>query len=224
MCVAGRHTEQMAAFAALGRVLLEAVAPLRCAACDAVADAPVCAACDAELGALPVPRAVGLDGVRAWAAFVFAGPVREVVHRGKFQGNRAALRHVAALAVTRLELTSRPRPDAVLPVPLGARRRRQRGYNQAAVVAGVIAQAGGAPVLDGLTRVRETQPQSSRGEADRRTNVAGAFDWRGTDLAGARLWLIDDVLTTGATIEAAAAVLLGAGACRVDGLVIARVP
>lgn len=221
---AGRHTEQMSVFAALGRVLLDAVAPLRCAACDAVADAPICAACDAELGALPVPRAVDLDGVRAWAAFVFAGPVREVVHRGKFQGNRAALRQVAELAATRLELPARPRPDAALPVPLGSRRRRQRGFNQAAVVAAVIAQAARVPLLDGLTRVRDTQPQSSRGEAERRTNVAGAFEWRGTDLAGARLWLIDDVLTTGATIEAAAAALLRAGARRIDGVVIARVP
>ncbi|HEX6539980.1 MAG TPA: ComF family protein [Candidatus Dormibacteraeota bacterium] len=214
----------MSAIAVLGRLLLEAVAPLRCAACDTVAGAPICPACDAELGALPVPRAVDLDDLRAWSAFVFAGPVREVLHRGKFQGNRAALRQIAGVAAIRLELAIRPPPDAVLPVPLGARRRRQRGYNQAEVVAAEIAQAVGAHVLDGLTRVRETEPQSSRGEADRRTNVAGAFGWRGADLAGARLWLIDDVLTTGATMEAAAAVLLQAGARRVDGLVIARVP
>ena len=214
----------MSAIAELGRLLLDAVAPRRCAACDRVAAAAICPVCVAQLGELPVPRVLELDGLRAWAAFSFGGQVREVLHRGKFQGNRAALGEISRSAAPRLELTARPPPHAVVAVPLGPRRRRQRGYNQAEVVAGPLAEAAHAPLIDGLTRVRETRPQSSRGEPARRTNVAGAFAWRGADLTGVRLWLIDDVLTTGATIEAAATALRRAGAGEVDGLVIARVP
>jgi ComF family protein len=160
----------------------------------------------------------------ACAAFTFDGAVREVLHRGKFQGNRAALRLLASLAAERLDLTARPEPDAVAAIPLGARRRRQRGYNQAEIVATVFAAVAGRPLLGGLVRERETAPQASRGEAARRANVAGAFGWRGAELAGASVWLVDDVLTTGATVEAAASVLRHAGASRVDALVIARVP
>ena len=62
-------------------------------------------------------------------------------------------------------------------------------------------------MLDDLARIRDTPPQSARDEATRRDNVAGAFAWTGGDLDGAYLWLVDDVLTTGATVEAAASVL-----------------
>lgn len=91
------------------------------------------------------------------------------------------------------------------------------------MLASVIAEARDVPVLDQLTRTRETRPQSARDETSRRSNVAGAFAWTGEDLAGAYLWLVDDVLTTGATAEAAASVLARAGAAMVDAVVVAAV-
>ena len=115
-------------------------------------------------------------------------------------------------------------PDAVVAVPLGARRRRQRGYNQSLVIAEVIAEARDVLVLDDLVRIRDTPPQSARDEATRRGNVNGAFAWSGDDLQGGYLWLVDDVLTTGATAAAAASALVQAGASLVDVVVVAAVP
>ncbi|MGH7686961.1 MAG: ComF family protein [Candidatus Dormibacteria bacterium] len=214
----------MAPLASLGRLLLDAVAPLHCAGCDEVTHAPICAACVAELRDLPLPRPVDTGSVRVLGGFTFDGLVREVLHRGKFQGNRAALARLGSLTADRLQLGSRRGPDAVVAVPLGRRRLRQRGYNQAEIVATLIAEASAARLLAGLRRERETQAQASRGEADRRANVAGAFAWRGTDLSGARIWLVDDVLTTGATINAAAVAIRDAGAALVGGVVVACVP
>lgn len=204
--------------------MLDAVAPLRCAGCDQVSSEPICTSCTDVLAAQRRPPAVELSWGTAYAAFTFEAEVREILHRGKFQGNRAALAQLARLAAGRLDLSRRTAPDAIAAVPLGTRRRRQRGYNQAEVVAAVFAEVAGLPMPAGLVRARETAPQASRGEEARRANVAGAFAWRGPELCGTELWLVDDVLTTGATLGAAASVIRAAGARRVDALVIARVP
>lgn len=214
----------MALVPALARLVLDAVAPLRCAGCDLVSRDAICPACAQCVEAQSVPPVVDLPWGRAHAGFTFEAEVREILHRGKFQGNRAALRRLAALAAGRLDLSRRQPPDAVAAVPLGPRRRRRRGYNQAEVVACAFAQVAEAPLLNALVRVRETAPQASRGEQARQANVSGAFAWRGTELSGAALWLVDDVLTTGATLGAAASVLRRAGARRVEAFVIARVP
>lgn len=212
----------MAALVALGHVLLDAFAPERCAACGDVARAAVCDGCESALAALPLPAAMPLGSGLVHAAFPFEARAREVVHAGKFQGNRRALRRLAEIAVDRLDLSAPPCADAVVAVPLGRRRWRQRGYNQAAVVAEVIAAAAAVPHLEGLVRSRETMPQTRHDAAARRANVAGAFAWRGAGLAGARLLVVDDVVTTGATADAAASALRRAGSDRVDVVVLAR--
>ena len=214
----------MALVPALARLVLDAVAPMRCAGCDQVSREAVCPACVERLEAQSVPPVVDLPWGRAHAGFTFEAEVREILHRGKFQGNRPALRLLSTLAAGRLDLSRRQPPDAVAAVPLGPRRRRRRGYNQAEVVAAAFAQIAEAPLLGALVRVRDTAPQASRGEQARRANVSGAFAWRGAELSGATLWLIDDVLTTGATLGAAASILRDAGARRVEAFVVARVP
>jgi ComF family protein len=206
---------------ALGRYLLDAVAPRRCAGCGEVSDEPVCDGCDRVLDAFPVPAPRRLASLTSYAAYEFDGIVREILHRGKFQGDRAALRALAERASDRSD--GAPPADAVVAVPLGMRRRRARGYNQAEVIASVLGARHGAPLVEGLVRIRETMPQASRDEAARRANIAGAFEWRGIALDGAVLWLVDDVLTTGATAEAAAAVLRAAGAEDVAAVVVATV-
>jgi len=209
--------------AALARLLLDAVAPRRCAGCDAVSDQPVCGRCAMEMRTMPIPAVRRMPSGSAFAGFEFVEPVRAALHRGKYGGDRDALRELAAMTSSRLAGPRLFTPDAVVAVPLGARRRRQRGYNQSAIIAEVIAESRDVLVLDDLARTRDTPPQSARDETTRRGNVAGAFVWTGGDLHGQYLWLVDDVLTTGATVEAGASALVLAGASLVDIVVVAAV-
>ena len=112
----------------------------------------------------------------------------------------------------------------IVPVPLDAARRRARGFNQAEELARALALtiAGDYSLATGLARVRETRPQVGLDRVARRENVGGAFAWRGPSLAGGRVLLVDDVMTSGATAEACAVALKAAGAAWVGLVTVAR--
>jgi len=114
--------------------------------------------------------------------------------------------------------------DLIVPVPLHRQRLRWRGFNQSALLARALAIRRRRPLdVLALARVRPTPPQVGLGEADRRHNVAGAFVVRGAGVFRHRsILLVDDVMTTGATVDECARVLRRAGARRVDVLVLAR--
>lgn len=114
--------------------------------------------------------------------------------------------------------------DAVLPVPLDAQRRHARGYNQAALLAAPVAAAQSVSLETAwLQRTRPTRPQVGLRARERRANVRGAFACpRPEAVRGQRLLVVDDVMTTGATLEACAEALVAAGAIGVWGLVVAR--
>jgi ComF family protein len=186
---------------------------------------PVCARCGRPVssGTLCPDCAEGdasIDGIRA--PFLFEGVVRSAVHELKYRN----LRDLAAtLAYLLYEyLVQNPLPGEVLvPVPLHPRRLRERGYNQSALVARELGRLSGRPVVAGcLVRQSHTMPQvRSAGAEERRRNVASAFACRDGRLAGRNVVLIDDVSTSGATLNAGAAALKSAGAAAVWGLVIA---
>jgi predicted amidophosphoribosyltransferase len=194
--------------------VLDALAPARCAACGESGDV-LCEACAEAVEASPPPL---LAGVRA--AFVYDGEVRQILHHGKFRDCRSALRALTWMAAPRL----RPPAGAatVVPVALARRRLAERGYNQAAIVAAALAEFHRLPVAHLLTRTRDTPPQSTLDRAARQASVLGAFR-AGTDARAASVWLIDDVLTTGATTQAARRALLDAGAADVEIAVLAAV-
>jgi ComF family protein len=143
---------------------------------------------------------------------------RRAVHRLKYDGWWRVADAMAA-AMRGLEpLTGRV---SLIPVPLGARRARERGYNQSERIAGALGRLLAVPVrTDILHRVRETRTQTALTPEARQANLDGAFACDGA--AGMAVVLVDDVFTTGATLVSAAGALAAAGAAAVDGVTFAR--
>ncbi len=157
------------------------------------------------------------------AVFVYGFPLDRLVPRFKFHRDLAAGRLMSELMAR--ALASAPRPDALVPIPLHVRRLRQRGYDQALELARPLADALALPLrTDLLRRSRPTAPQSELDAAGRQRNVAKAFAVPPGMTLPAHVCLVDDVMTTGATLQAAARALRTAGATRVDAWVCARVP
>jgi len=206
------------------RFLAHAFAPLRCTGCDDAGDAPICARCLDALDRLALPPASRLPGGALIAAFEYRDPLRGIIHRVKYRSARSALGVVASFAAARLTQHHELAGDGIVAVPLGPRRLRQRGYNQAEAIAGPLATLTSMPVRAGLVRVRDTAAQAEIDAAARWRNVEDAFTWCGPPLSGLRLWLVDDVVTTGATVSAASAALLAAGAAEVGVVALAAVP
>ena len=174
----------------------------------------LCEDCVQAIEATPPPVIAG-----ARVAFAYQAEVRRVLHHGKFRDCRSALRALAWMGAARLE----PPPAAVVTaVPLSGRRAGERGYNQAQVVAQGLADFHRVRIASLLARIRDTPPQSLLDSPARQSNVAGAFA-ASAHAAGATVWLVDDVLTTGATAAAARQALLDAGAARVEIAVLAAV-
>ena len=173
-----------------------------------------CAACRAD----PPPY----DYARS--AAIFEGTLREALHAFKFSGKRALARPLGDLAAEHCVATLAEEIEAVVPVPLARERERERGFNQAELLAQRVAQRLGVPARPRwLARVRTTRPQSDLAASERRANVRGAFR-ASPEVSGRHVLVVDDVLTTGATLGECARALRGGGARRVGVLTVARVP
>lgn len=222
--------------------LIEFLFPARCLGCGQEG-AFLCASCLAGLprhlppycvkcgqGLPPTDSGPGLclrcrqvpldiDGIRS--PYLFVGTVREAVHAFKYRQLRALAPTLALLL--HQYLAAQPLPaDTVMSVPLHRRRLRERGYNQAALLARELGKLLGLPVVNALRRTRDAPPQARAATAeDRRRNVAQAFA-TSRPLEGRAILLVDDVCTTGATLEACARALKRAGAASVWGLTLAR--
>jgi len=152
----------------------------------------------------------------------YEGVVREAIHAFKFRGKRAVARPLAQLIGEQWPPAARD-VAALVPVPLGRPRERERGFNQAALLAERLALGLGVAVRPRwLKRLRDTQPQSDLGASERQANVRGAFEAR-AEVAGRHVVVVDDVLTTGATVTECARALRAAGAARIGVVAVARV-
>jgi ComF family protein len=212
--------------------LLELLLPAACAGCGRYG-AVLCRTCDNGLRppAHPQERFLALDpGVAvgdalevAVAAFAYGGSLRRALAGLKYGSAARVARPLAHRAATTLQLLVALAPHAELvPVPVHRDRLRQRGYNQAALLAAELARGGNLTVGDVLLRQRPTTQQHRLDRAARLRNLREAFVLKPGRDPPTEAILVDDILTTSATLEACAAVLRAAGTERVLGFAIAR--
>jgi ComF family protein len=215
--------------------LLDLVLPASCPGCGREG-APICAACRPALEVRldrPAGVMIGLPAELPaplvqleWVA-PFTGTVRAALHALKYAGERRLAIPLGEAAAERWHRAGAG-GDLVVPVPVHVDRARERGYDQAVLLAEVIARRLGLPSAPILVRERRTVAQFELDRRQRWTNVAGAFRLRSTHpaiqeaLRGRWVILVDDVTTTGSTLAACAEVLIAAGALAVSGLTVAR--
>jgi ComF family protein len=200
--------------------LLSVLAPPLCWGCGAPAarDGPLCAGCRSALRWLE-PETILVSGVSYWAPVAYEGPARDLVRALKFRGAAGIADQLAAAMLARAppELVDN---RTLVPVPLHAARLRRRGFNQAELLAAAIAARSGLPRARALRRHGGHSQQVGRGRADRLTAVRGSM--RAQPPVPDRVLLVDDVITTGATLAACAEALRDAGAADVATIAYAR--
>ncbi|MGB8402408.1 ComF family protein [Bradyrhizobium sp.] len=237
------------AWAQTARLALDIALPTLCVACREPVDGEgVCAECWSKLSFIakpfcprlgipfvydPGPELLSMEAIanppayaRARAAVRYDDVARTLVHALKYQ-DRTDLAPAMGRWMARSGQELLEDADVLVPVPLHWRRGWSRRYNQSGALARVISRQSGVKLAsEALRRVRATEQQIGLSRAQRASNVQGAFKVaadRGSDIAGRRVVLIDDVLTSGATTDACARALLRARAAQVDVLVFARV-
>jgi ComF family protein len=156
------------------------------------------------------------------AAFAYAFPVDRLIHAFKYQGRLALAEWSAGAILAARDRRTGDAPDRLVALPLSRERQRERGYNQAAEIARVVAARTGIPLLtSGVRRIRTAPPQAVLPWNERERNVRGAFACD-LDLAGLRVAIVDDVMTTGASLSELAGTLRAAGAAGVENWIVAR--
>ncbi len=209
--------------------LLGILFPDRCVGC-AAADTLLCPTCAAAMPAHPQPpRRVArgtaqphhtLDSLAI--AYTYGGVMRTAIQTLKYRRVRRMAQPLAELLyayVQRHPLAA----DMLLPVPIHAQRKAARGFNQSDLLAHHLAARLRVPVATtALVKVRDTRPQVGLDRAARQSNIAAAFLWQAPHVPPARVLLVDDVVTTGATLLECASVLRAAGCREVHALVLAQ--
>ena len=207
------------------RALLHALAPPICAGCGAHAGAaePICGRCRRRLRWLP-PEPVNAAGVPVWAPLAYEGPARGVVRALKFRGATGAARAMAVQIAAGAPPGWLAQARQIVPVPLHPARARRRGYNQAERIGAALADRTGLELADCLERAGPRGTQVGRDRGERLRGIAGNVRLAPTRAPPPRAVLVDDVVTTGATLAACARVLVEGGTTEVIAVSYARTP
>lgn len=200
--------------------IADIIAPMRCAGCEALGSS-LCESCLAAcIRHTPVTRAA-TNGVPFIVALgPYGGALARAIRQIKFAGRRDVARALGGFLAEPIAM----RVDVVVPMPLHPARLRERGFNQAAIIAaGIAASLGVAVETQAITRTKATAPQSRLPLAARRANVCGAFGAgpRAAAILGRRVLIVDDVATTGLTLASCAGALHSCGAAAVTGAALA---
>lgn len=211
-----------------GRSVLDLLFPPRCVICRQTGSS-FCAVCLARVQ--PVSEEArstfgdggGFPAGALRSAGVYAPPLSLAIRQFKYRRRTDLAASLGGLMARHWQSCS-IQVDLVAAVPLHEKRLRERGYNQAELLAIEFCRAARLPLLRPgmLSRHRDTEHQVQLGLEERRRNVEGAFIWNGSHLSGSTVLLVDDVATTGSTLEACAEVLMHSGASRVWALTAAR--
>ena len=243
-CGTPRGARRASIGAGIAASLAHSMLPQRCELCVArTCGGLLCAACDEDLPRIPaacptcaLPSSVGAicgaclndppPYAATVAALVYTFPTDRLLHRIKYGGRLALADWAGAVLATAVcaalgRQGANDRPERIVALPLAQSRQRERGFNQAREIAARVARATALPLAAPLARITAGPPQADLPWAERRRNVRGAFAVRG-EVRGARIALVDDVMTTGATLAEAARTLLRAGAHSVECWVVAR--
>ena len=226
--------------AKLGETALNLLFPQWCIGCGKEGGL-ICSSCHSALSRImpplcprcgrPQPSGILCPGCVSWRAeidgirspFRFDGVIRQAIHQLKYRNLRALATPLAQLLKDYLSTNLIP-GEVLVPVPLHRKRLRERGYNQSSLLVMELGKVTNLPVEnDCLVRLRQAPPQARTPTVEeRQSNVADAFACRDQRLRDKQVLLIDDVATSGATLDACATVLKAAGATLVWGLVLAR--
>lgn len=222
---------------------LDLLYPPRCAVCGRLGKEGLCGGCRAAFAPVPAPVCTwcGVPALRArctrceqsdrfafvWArgAGLYDGVLRDAVHALKYDRRRRLAEPLGKLLGDLLATATygHRAPDALVPIPLHPRRLAERGFNQSEMLARVASRRIGVPIeTRALRRVRSTPPQVSLALADRSVNMRGAFVGAPGLVEDRAIIVVDDVITSGATVDAAARALLDAGARVVYAASVAR--
>lgn len=205
---------------------LALVAPPFCWDCggEARPREPLCAGCRRGLSWLGPELVEPTPGLELWAPVAYEGPARALVRGLKYRGAAGLADPMAAQIAARAPDGLMAPPAVLVPVPLHAARRRKRGFNQAERLAAALSRRTGVTVADCLRRAGPAARQVGRGRAERLGGPAGSIAVAPGAAVPAHALLVDDVVTTGATLAACAAALRGAGTRHPRAVTYARTP
>ncbi|MFA6143029.1 MAG: ComF family protein [Candidatus Omnitrophota bacterium] len=209
--------------------LVNLIYPLHCASClkalDPLNEDGVCSQCVESIRPNTRQYEIGDNFTKGYSASLYDGTMKELIHNFKFNGNIRLAGPLSSILANFIKRNPEiiKNIDAVTFVPLNGSRLREREFNQSAVLASHAFKASGIPVIDALDKTKPTKPQNELSRNERLVNLSGAFKVkRGAQINTKRVLLIDDVMTTGATLDECAGVLKSGGAIEVRCLTLAR--